>query len=84
MQIFNSVVSSVIIPSPNVLTPHISKSHLPIVSLNVRELKLMLKRVIKKNIAPSPCVGDGSPTPPVNGALPLYTGMHFPNVVISE
>ena len=39
MQIFNFVVLSVIITSHNVLTPHISKTHLPIVSLNVRELE---------------------------------------------
>ena len=40
MQIFNFVVLSVIIVPHNVLTPHISKIHLPIVSLNVRELEL--------------------------------------------
>ena len=39
MQILNFVVLSVIITSHNVLTPHISKTHLPIVSLNVRELE---------------------------------------------
>ena len=39
MQIFNFVVLSVIITSRNVLTPHISKTHLPIVSLNIRELE---------------------------------------------
>ena len=31
MEIFNFVVLSVIIASHNVLTPHISKNHLPIV-----------------------------------------------------
>ena len=35
MQIFNFVVLFVIIASHNVLTPHISKTHLLIVSLNV-------------------------------------------------
>ena len=41
MQIFNFAVLSVIIASHNVLTRHISKTHLPnIVSLNVRELEL--------------------------------------------
>ena len=41
MQIFNfAVLSAVIIASHNALTPHISKTNLPIVSLNVRELKL--------------------------------------------
>ena len=39
IQIFNFVVSSVILNSQNVLTPHISKTHLPIISLNVRELE---------------------------------------------
>ena len=40
MQIFNFVVLSVIIAPHNVLIPHISKTHLHIVSLNVRELEL--------------------------------------------
>ena len=40
MQIFNFVVLSVIIAPQNILTPHISKTSLPIVSLNVRELEL--------------------------------------------
>ena len=35
MRIFNFVVLSVITTPDNVLTPHISKIHLPIVSLNV-------------------------------------------------
>ena len=39
MQIFNFVLS-VIIAHHNVLTPHISKTHLPIISFNVRELEL--------------------------------------------
>ena len=37
MQIFNFVVLSVIISPKNALTPHISKTHLPIVSINVSE-----------------------------------------------
>ena len=40
MRIFNFVILSVITAPHNVLTPHISKTHLPIVSLNVRELEL--------------------------------------------
>ena len=40
MQIFNSVVLSVIIAPLNVITPHISKTHLSTASLNVRELEL--------------------------------------------
>ena len=40
MKIFNFVVLPVIIAPQNVLTPHISKIHLPIVSINKRELDL--------------------------------------------
>ena len=40
MRIFNFVVLTVITIPENVPTPHISKIHLPIVSLNVRELEL--------------------------------------------
>ena len=39
MQIFNFVVLSMTITSHNVLTLHIRKTHLPIVSLTVRELE---------------------------------------------
>ena len=39
MQIFIFVVLSVTAAPDNVLTPHISKTRLPIVSLNVHELK---------------------------------------------
>ena len=40
IQFFSFVVLSVIIAPHNIYTPHISKTHLPIVSLNVYELKL--------------------------------------------
>ena len=40
MQIFNFIVPSVIIAHHSVLSPRISKTHLPISSLNVGELKL--------------------------------------------
>ena len=40
MQIFNFVVLSMIMAPRNVLTPHISKTHLFIALLNVRELEL--------------------------------------------
>ena len=40
IRIFNFVVLSVITAPHNVPTPHISKTHLPIVLLNVRELEL--------------------------------------------
>ena len=39
-QVFDFVVSSVITAPHNVLTPHIRKTHLPIVSLNLREVEL--------------------------------------------
>ena len=41
-----------IIASQNDLTLHICKTHLPIVSLNVQELKLMLKRALKEKREP--------------------------------
>ena len=40
MHIFNFIVLSVITAPHNVSAPHISKIHLPIVSLNVREVEL--------------------------------------------
>ena len=40
MRIFNFVVSSVITALHNVPTPHISKTHLPIVSLNIHEVEM--------------------------------------------
>ena len=40
MRILNFVVLSVITAPHNVPTPHISKTHLSIVSLNIRELEL--------------------------------------------
>ena len=40
MRIFNFAVLSLITAPHNVLTPHNSKTHLPIVSLNIREVEL--------------------------------------------
>ena len=40
MRIVNFIVLSVITAPYNVPTPHISKTHLPIVSLNVRKVGL--------------------------------------------
>ena len=40
MQIYNFVVLSVVIALHNAFTPHISKSHLLILSLDIRELEL--------------------------------------------
>ena len=48
MQIFNSVVLSGIAAPRNVLTSHISKTHLSVVSPHLRELELTLKRPTKK------------------------------------
>ena len=56
MRIFIFVVLSMITAPDNVTTPHISKINFLIVSLNVRELELMLKRPVKEKGRP-PCVG---------------------------
>ena len=40
MRMFTFVVLSVITAPDNITTPNISKIHLPLVSLNVRELEL--------------------------------------------
>ena len=68
MQIFNFVVLSMIITSHNVLTLHIRKTHLPTVSLTVRELESSINA--QKSEVPL-YVRDGSlphhphpPTPP--------------------
>ena len=45
MHVLNFVVFSLITAPQNVLTPHIS------ITLNVRELELMLKRPVKKKEA---------------------------------
>ena len=57
MQTFNSVVLFAIIDPHNVLTPHISKTHLAIVSLHLRELELMFKRPVKEKRSPPPASG---------------------------
>ena len=61
MQIFNFLVLSVIISPHNVLTSHISKTQLRIVSLDIRKLKL--NDALKERGRPA-CVEDGSPTLP--------------------
>ena len=64
MQIFNFIVLSVITAPHSVSTPHISKTHLPIVTFNVRELGL--KRCSKnqsRKKEPPLLHGGGSPTP---------------------
>ena len=53
MRIFNFVVLSVIIAPRNVPTPHISKTHLSNVSLNVRELELCSKDQSRKKGGPT-------------------------------
>ena len=54
--------------SHNVLTPHISKTYLPIVSLNVCELKLNITqgKITVKGKGRLTLRGGGSPTPPEN------------------
>ena len=95
MQIFSFVVLSTIIALHNFVTPHISKTHLAIVSLNVREIKLnsCSKEQSRKNV-PTHCVGrDGGtlspPLPPrsknlLNEAFPFHSGMRLPNSVQSK
>ena len=56
MRIFSFVVLSVIDAPHNVTTLHISKTHLPNASLNIRELELLLKSLIKEKGRPL-CVG---------------------------
>ena len=56
MQIFNFVVLSVIIASHNVLTPHFSKTYLPIVLLNERELWVDAQKTSQRKGWPAPSV----------------------------
>ena len=64
MRIFNFAVLSVITAPHNVLTPHISKTNLPIVLLNVPEVELILKRPVKeKGSPPTPAWGWKSNSP---------------------
>ena len=56
MQIFNFVVLSVIIASHNVLTPHFSKTYLPIVLLNERELWVDAQKTSQRKGRPAPSV----------------------------
>ena len=65
MKFFNFVVSSVIIAHHSVLTPHISKTHLPICSLNGHELELnwcSKDQSRKRGGPPAKGRGGGSPT----------------------
>ena len=73
---FQFVVLSVITAPYNVPTPHISKTHLPNVSLHLRELELNLcsKDQSRKKGGPPAC-GGGSPTlppPPILQSLKIY------------
>ena len=66
MRIFNFAFLSVATAPHNVPTPYISKTHLPILSLNVRELELnwCSKDQSKKEGAPNPLLGgSASPNP---------------------
>ena len=92
MRIFNFVVLSVI--PHNVPTPHISKTHLPTVSLNVRDLELNWRskgqsRKKAPHPRPPPCmrVEPNSLAKPYNllkGAPSLHRGMLLPNAVQSK
>ena len=63
MKIFNFIVSSVIIAHDSVLS-RISKTYLPISSLNVRELKLNYAHKTSQGKWEASQHGDGIPTPP--------------------
>ena len=79
---YTTVVLSVIV------TPHISKTHLPIISLNVRENQINLQSGKKKDPSYLRC---GSPTPPpakpsdlLDEAPTPHRGMRLPNMVQSK
>ena len=63
MRIFSLVVLSVITAPNNIPTPHISKTHLSIVSLNVREDELSSCSKDQSRKKGDPLSGGGSPTP---------------------
>ena len=91
MRIFDFVVLSLITAPHNVLTPHFSKTHLPIVSLNVREVELnwCSKDQPKKKGGP-PAWGwkPNSPRKALRfikrSSLSLHRGMRLPNTVQSK
>ena len=66
MWVFNFVVLSVIAAPYNVPTPHISKTHFPFASLNVRELELNYaqKTIQRKREDPPPAWGRKANSPP--------------------
>ena len=65
MQIFNFIVLSVINAHHSIFIPHISKTHLPISSLNVRELALnWCSRDQSRKMGAPNAWGVGSRTPP--------------------
>ena len=64
MRVFNFVILSVITTLYNVPTFHISKTHLPIVSLNIREVELNWCSKDQLRKKGGPLRGGGNPTPP--------------------
>ena len=65
MQIFNFIVLSVINAHHSIFIPHISKTHLPISSLNVRELHWIdAQETSQEKWEPPMRGGVGSRTPP--------------------
>ena len=63
MRIFIFVVLSVITAPHNAPTPHISKTHSPTVSLNVRQAELNLCSKYQSRKKGGSLRGGGSPTP---------------------
>ena len=83
MQIFNSVDISVIIAPPNVFTPHISKTHLPLVSLMSMYLNYMYMYKYILHILGTPS-HPGKPYYLLSRAPTLHGGMCLPNAVQSK
>ena len=95
MKFFNFIVLSVIIAHHSALTPHISKTHLPIFALNVGELWCSKDQSRKMGGLPAWWEGreggsltlSGKPKDLLNGApllnrtTSLYRGMRLPNAV---
>ena len=89
MRFFNFVVLAVITAPHNVPTSHISKTNLPIVSINVRKLELNWYSKDQSRKKGGCLLGGGRSNPPkalslLNGAPSLHRGMRLPNAVQSK
>ena len=77
MQIFNVLFLSVIITPQNVPIPRISKTHLPIVLVNVRDFELSWcpKELSRKKAASHVWGAETQLLPNPHKGLPIYRGM---------